>query len=125
MIQRIASNWTALGQRRVGALLLAISLNLALVPCTMALEVVEQGHDCCPPDLQLEASECCELDDASVDVRGSLFEPHDQPEPDSLSGHAIADAPDYGHYRYTAGVDPPDHPGISPPLYKLNCVYLR
>ena len=125
MIQRIASYWTALGQRRVGALLLAVSLNLAIVPCTMALEVVEQGHDCCPPELQLEAFECCGLDEASIDSRSGLFEPDDQPEPDSLSGHASAEALNNGHYRHAIGVDPPDLPGISPPLYKLNCVYLR
>ena len=125
MIQRFVSYWTALGQRRVGAFLLAVSLNLALVPCTMALEVVEQGHDCCPPELQLDASECCELDDASVDARTGLFEPDDQPEPGSLSSNAFADALNNGQYRHTIGVDPPDLPGISPPLYKLNCVYLR
>lgn len=124
MIQRFASYWTALGRRRVGALLLAVSLNLALVPCAMALEVVEQDHDCCPPELQLEASECCVLDDVSVDARSGLFEPDDQPEPDSLSGHASATALNNGHYRHTAGVDPPDLQGFSPPLYKLNCVYL-
>ena len=125
MIQRFVSSGTALGQRRVGACLLAVRLNLALVPCTMALEVVEQGHDCCPPELQLDASECCELDDASVDARTGLFEPDDQPEPGSLSSNAFADALNNGQYRHTIGVDPPDLPGISPPLYKLNCVYLR
>lgn len=125
MIRRFAKYWTALGQRRAAALLLAVSLNLAIVPCTMALEVIEQGHDCCPPELQLEASECCELDDASIDVRSGLFEPDDQPEPDSLFGPAAAEALNNAHYRHTVGVDPPDLPDNSPPLYKLNCVYLK
>jgi hypothetical protein len=125
MIQRFAGYWTALGQRRVGAFLLAVSLNLAIVPCTMALEVVEQGHDCCPPKLQLEASECCEIDDVSVDARSGLFGPDDQPEPDSASSYTAAEALNNGFERYAVGVDPPDPPGTSPPLYKLNCVYLK
>ena len=125
MIQRFAGFWTALGQRRVGAFLLAVSLNLAVVPCTMALEVVEQGHDCCPPEVQLEASECCELDDVSVDARTGILEPGDEPETDSPGGYAATDAFSNGLFRHTAGVDPPDLPDYSPPIYKLNCVYLK
>jgi len=125
MIQRFASYWTALGRRRVSALLLAVSLNLAIVPCTMALEVVEQGHDCCPPELQIESSECCEVDDVNVDARSGLLEPDDQPEPDSLAGCAFVQTQNHGHARHTVGVDPPDPPAHSPPLYKLNCVYLK
>ena len=124
MIQRFASSWTPLGRRRVSALLLAISLNLAIVPCTMALEVVERGHDCCPPELQLESSECCELDDASVDARSGLVEPDEQPEPDALPGHTIDQVLSNRPVRHTTGVDPPDPPGEYPPLYKLNCAYL-
>lgn len=125
MIQRFASIWTALGRRRVSALLLALSLNLAIVPCTMALEVVEQSHDCCPPELRLESSECCELDDASVDARSGLLELDDEPEPDALPAHTFAQAPGRRHALRTAGVDPPAPPGNSPPLYKLNCAYLN
>lgn len=125
MIQKFTSSWTALGRRRVSALLLAISLNLAIVPCTMALEVVEQGHDCCPPELQLAASECCELDDASVDARSGLLEPDDQPEPGQLPNHASSHALNHGRVHPASGVDPPDPPGNSPPLYKLNCAYLK
>jgi hypothetical protein len=124
MIQWFVSNWTALGRRRVSALLLAVSLNLAIVPCTMALEVVEQGHDCCPPELRIESSECCELDDASVDARSGLLETDDQPESVALLGHALAQTLNDWRVRYTIGVDPPDPPAHSPTLYKLNCAYL-
>ena len=55
--------------RRVAAVLLAVFLNLALVPCTMAVEVVGEGHDCCPPELRLDPSECCQIDVGSSDAR--------------------------------------------------------
>ena len=58
-------------RRGVAALLLAVCLNLALVPCTMALEVVDEGHDCCPPELKLEPAECCQLDEATLDIRST------------------------------------------------------
>lgn len=125
MIQGLAQNWTALGRRRVGVLLLAICLNLALVPCTMALEVVEQGHDCCPPEMQIEASECCEIDDASVDARSGKLEPDDSPDRDLLPSRAFLEAYPAAPARHPASVDPPDPPGNSPPLYDLYCSYLK
>jgi hypothetical protein len=124
MIQWFASRWMALGRRRVSVLLLAVSLNLALVPCTMALEVVELGHDCCPPELQIEASECCELDDASIDARSGLLEPDDQPEADALPAHTAVTTLNSEFVRYTSGVDPPDPPATTAALHKLNCAYL-
>lgn len=125
MIQRFASSWTTLGRRRVSTLLLALSLNLAIVPCTMALEVVERGHDCCPPELQLESSECCELDDVSVDVRFGTIEPLDTPDADALPTMSVSRTLGVAAYRHTVSVDPPDPPGNFLPLYDLYCVYLK
>ena len=125
MIQGFTQDWTVLGRRRVSAVLLAICLNLALVPCTMALEVVEQGHDCCPPEIQIESSECCELDDASVDARSGKLELDDSPDQDALPSLAFSEAFIAAPARHPASVDPPDPPGYSPPLYDLYCSYLK
>jgi hypothetical protein len=125
MIQGFAVNRQGRGRRGVAALLLAVCLNLALVPCTMALEVVEvvkDGHDCCPPELNLEALECCELDDVSLDTRGaSKFDADDvavvvaqPPMPAPIAARA-----------HQAIVDPPDPPDCRPDLNKLYCVFLK
>ena len=125
MIQEIAAKWTILGRRRAGALLFAICLNLALIPCTMALEIVEQGHDCCPPEIQLDSSECCELDDVSLDTRGDALKLDDSPDLDTLSAPSYSQLLSRAPTRYSAGVDPPDPPVSSRPLYDLYCVYLK
>jgi hypothetical protein len=109
-------------RRGVAALLLAVCLNLALVPCTMALEAVEEGHDCCPPELKLEPAECCQLDEATLDVRSSSkFDDDD--------GHVIVApasplVPILGQPLLTV-VDPPDPPDLNPDLNALFCVYLN
>jgi hypothetical protein len=110
--------------RRTAAILLAVCLNLALVPCTMALEVVEEGHDCCPPELRLDPSECCEVDDASVDARSGLLKLDDNGDVDDESAPAygsLAAAPMGFHFATTG---PPEPPPRSVALHKLNCVYL-
>ena len=124
MIQVFAQNWTDPGRRRVSAFLLAICLNLAVVPCTMALEVEEPGHDCCPPEIQLEAAECCELDDVSVDARSGTLKVDDSPDLEALPAPAYSESFAAVPVRYAASVDPPDPPADSPPLYELHCAYL-
>lgn len=125
MIQGFALAHTMRGPRRAAALLLAVLLNLALVPCTMALEVAEDthhGHDCCPPEIQLDPSDCCELAAASVSTRD------DQVTPDNdLDGAAASEAPRLAPAarQYAAAADPPDPPEPLRPLHKLNCVYLK
>ena len=109
--------------RGAAALLLAFILNMALVPCAMAIEVVAEEHDCCPPELRLEPADCCEVNDGSVQSRGKTFEWDEDdelsPSPDrtllvpTLSGR---DAP---------ASDPPDPPDIRPDLNALFCVYLK
>lgn len=122
MIQRIAQDLGFAASRRVLAVLLAVFLNLALVPCTMAVEVVEEGHDCCPPELKLETSECCEVDDISIDARG-IVEPEDLPDFvfAGVSSMGIGFAAEPSRY-YLA--DPPDPPGDSASLHKRLCIYL-
>jgi hypothetical protein len=126
MTQGIAKHLSFSAPRRVAALLLAICLNLALVPCAMALQVVEEEHDCCPPELKLEALECCQIDDISVDARAGSVKVDDSD--DSDQGLLSPRFPGIvtrttAYYRATAG--PPDPPNQLVPLHKLNCVYLK
>jgi hypothetical protein len=125
MIHRIAQNLAFSASRRVYAVLLAVLLNLALMPCSMALEVVEEGHDCCPPELNLELSECCVLDDVSIDKRDGLLDLWDSPDYDAIAisplEELVARVPVY----HSAATDPPDPPWQFENLQKLFCVYLN
>ncbi|MDH3619287.1 MAG: hypothetical protein OER91_00225 [Gammaproteobacteria bacterium] len=125
MIHRFAQYWALLGRRRVSALLLAVSLNLAILPCAMAFEDIEPAHDCCPSEIQLEASDCCALDDVSVDSRGGAAKLSDSPDFVALPAVSRPQALDPAFARHLTVVDPPDPPGNTPPLHKLFCVYLR
>lgn len=125
MIERFAQRWARLGRRRVSALLLMVSLNLAILPCAMALEAAEPVHDCCPPEIQLEASECCALDDVNVDARTGTLKPYDSPEFAALPAIAPRHDRDPTFAEYVPVVEPPGPPGNPPPLHKLYCVYLR
>ena len=125
MIQGFALAQREHGGRRGAALLLAVLLNLALMPCTMALEVVEDSHhahDCCPPKPQLDTSECCDLDDVNIAPRGDeLSADKDlvQVPPADLPGLVAA------AQKYAAAADPPDPPAPGRALHKLHCVYLK
>jgi hypothetical protein len=115
-------------------------LNLAITPCVMAMEP-GQG---CPhaPELAAQAaghhahhdakathdcetmqSDCCDLDAASVDGRGSKLKSSS----DDLSIVPF-DTPwllDPIKSMQKPAVPPPDPVGFSPPLHKLYCVYLN
>ena len=122
MIQVFARIREYKARRGVAALLLAVCLNLALVPCTMALEVVEEGHDCCPPELKLEPAECCQLDEATLDIRStSKFGDDDR---DAIVAPASPPARSLAQ-PLLAVVDPPDPPDLNPDLNALFCVYLN
>ena len=109
-------------RRGVAALLLAVCLNLALIPCAMAIEVAEDGHDCCPPELQLEPADCCQLDGATLDVRStSKFDDDDR---DAVLVSASPLLPSLAQ-PLLAVVDPPDPPDLNPDLNALFCVYLN
>jgi len=124
MIQRIAHYLGFSASRRAAALLLAILLNLAIAPCTMALEVIEVGHDCCPPQLNLETSECCELDDLSVDKRDGKLELWDSPDYDDMAALALRKLDCRTSVYRLSATDPPVPPGDTTARHKLLCVYL-
>lgn len=110
--------------RRVAAVLLAVFLNLALVPCTMALEVVEEGHDCCPPELRLDPSECCQIDVGSNDTRSGIIKV-DLDGAESLAAPAYVALDDLAAPRSHALPDPPVPPRPQRDLNALFCVYLK
>ena len=124
MIQAFAQSSRLRTPRRAAVALLAVFLNVAMIPCSMAIEVVEEGHDCCPPELNLDTSDCCELADASVDARTGNFE-NDKPG-NFETAPAPVDLPcgiaPIGHHVDATG--PPPDPDTSPNLNKLFCVYL-
>jgi hypothetical protein len=123
MIQGFTQSQRFDAPRRAAAVLLAVFLNVAMIPCSMAVEVIEHEHDCCPPELQLKASECCELDNVSVDARDGTLELKGDIEagPAPHFESAILPAPP----RYAAATDPPDPTLTSTDLNKLYCVYLK
>jgi hypothetical protein len=103
------------------AVLFAFWLNLALLPCAMAFETPTDGHDCCPPTVELQQIDCCELDSATADKRGGKFESYD----DLV---VVSTAFTWASLQ-TAGISdiesrPPDPADYSPPRHKLFCVYL-
>ncbi|MCG8369594.1 MAG: hypothetical protein MJA32_03650 [Proteobacteria bacterium] len=110
--------------RRTAAVLLAALLNLALLPCSMAFEAVGEGHDCCPPELRLDASDCCEVGDATVDARGAATKSDG-----GDSGEIVALAPAWPDApaapRYPATTGPPGDPPRAVARHKLHCVYLN
>jgi hypothetical protein len=124
MIQWIAKGCRFSTSRRAPALVLAALLNLALIPCAMAFEVVEQEHDCCPPELNLESPQCCELDDVNVDKRDGTLKPWDSPDFDDLATDSLGKLAAYASVRRLSVADPPDPPGHVESRHKLFCVYL-
>ena len=125
MIQVFGQSRPKSASRRASAMLLAILLNLALIPCSMAIEAVEDGHDCCPPEITLEALECCELDDASVDSRSGTHKHDFTPDLDVVLTGMPGGIPAMSPARDLASSDPPDPPSPSAALHKLHCVYLK
>jgi hypothetical protein len=122
MIRHFHRSRTTAGSRRWLVLLSALWLNLAILPCAMALETAsEPGHDCCPPVLELAAAaDCCELD--SVNVENREFEPSK----DSVA--MCSTMPVSRKAVFTslqAQPPPPDPDSPAPPLHLLNCVFLK
>jgi hypothetical protein len=123
MIRVFASIRQFAATRGAAALLLAFALNVALVPCAMAIEVVADEHDCCPPELRLEPADCCEFNDGSVQSRGTTFEFDESDELSPGLGHALLVPALSG--RNAPVADPPDPPDTRPDLNALFCVYLK
>jgi len=107
--------------RKGRALLLAFWLNLALLPCAMAIETAQDGHDCCPPTVELQQIDCCELDSATADKRGGKFENYD----DLFVVSTVVPWPSLNKADVSENeIRPPDPVDYSPPLHKIFCVYL-
>jgi hypothetical protein len=120
MFQQFTQRRRGAVPRKGAAIVLALLLNLAILPCAMALETPDTEHDCCPPTLELQQLECCEFDDVSVDHRDSK-----KPNPVVLS---VSDEQPLQPAIRTVlrrVPIPPDCSGSSPPIYVLNCVYLK
>jgi len=120
MIQRRIQNGVYSVPRKVVAAMLVLWLNLALLPCAIALEVAEVGHECCPQSVELQQLDCCELDDVTHDHRDSV----------DLGGAIAGSAecksplpPIQAMLRHVP--QPPNPGGSSPPIHVLNCVYLK
>ena len=107
--------------RRGITLLLAFWLNLALLPCAIAIEVSAEEHDCCPQTIEMQQADCCELDAVLSDTRGDNYDNlDDQFVASSDPAWPSLQAVDCSKHE----IRPPD-PGVhSPPLHKLFCVYL-
>ena len=129
-------------------LFVAVWLNLALAPCTMAMEAAGDqpgDHDCphCPPadthghhdghaGMQPEApcaedlSDCGLDEDFSHDARKGQAQPKDNPV-DLPAFVADSDAP-LGTTRSVRQRAPPPRPAwqwpAGPPIHLLNCVFL-
>lgn len=117
------------GQRRDGrvtqkgvVLLLTFWLNLVLLPCAMAVEMPETGHDCCPPTIEMQQIDCCELDAATADKRAGKFEVED--DFGVISSSAIWPSLPSANLSLKK-TPPPDPENSSAPLHKLFCVYLN
>ena len=133
----------------VYGMLLALCLNLALLPCAMALGVDDQacphspiaeqgamdghhGHSAghasedtgeSHPDCMSTGSSCCDLAVASADSRWAQVKESSDDEPWLVSITASPPQP-VTSYAVVAAVDPPDPPGTSVPRHVLFCVYL-
>jgi len=100
--------------------MLAIWLNLAFLPCAMALEAPDLLHDCCPSTIELQTLDCCELDDFTVDKRDG-GDGHDSA-PSAVECRVFSPAV---RSDIRLAVPPPDPDSTSPPLHVLNCIYLK
>ena len=125
MIQRTAQNFAFSAPRRVYAVLLAVFLNLAILPCAMAIEEIEERHDCCPSELNLQPTECCDIDALSLLPRGDRLNLDDPTDVVVFASGAGPESIDLALVRHFASVDPPDPPPDAQPRHKLFCVYLK
>ena len=130
--------------RNVWGLLAVLWLNMAVLPCAMAFE--SEHDDCahCPPALEDEMaahhghhkehanesgatmqSECCELEDASIDIRGSNLKIKPFSEVAFISEPVIAVVPKRSTGLLKWASDPPEIIASSPTPHVLFCVYLK
>lgn len=129
--------------RSVLGLIAVLWLNMAVLPCAMALEGGGDCPHCPPPAVEHEMaahhghgannatpacatmqSECGDLDKVSIDARSGKLDVKPTPELVIISAPVITQLPSLtpGHINDVS--DPPDISGSSPPLHVLYCVYL-
>jgi hypothetical protein len=121
MIQQFGQRFYGRLTRKGVAVLLTFWLNLALLPCALAIDAPEKEHDCCPPTIELLQSDCCELEAVAPEKRGGKLETSDD-----LPIYATIDFWPSLHTTKALlhEASPPDPVNYSPPLHKLFCVYL-
>ena len=120
------------------ALLSAVLLNLAMIPCGMALE---GGRSCpgCPTEHHAEShgghsahqehrtpatqADCCELDTFNVEDRGPQAEKDGAEKTPPILFAALTEAA-AGGFALLSATGPPDPDPSPPPLHILNCVFL-
>jgi hypothetical protein len=132
---------TSRGLRALG-LFAAVWLNLALSPCVMAYQAVDQ-HDCpdCPTSAMIghhgmqdgkadqapcadDLADCMIDDEISHDGRAGQLKIDDAPDTGLVF---YAGEPDSLDFRICPGALPryaASRPGAPPPIYLINCVFL-
>jgi len=129
-------------RRNVLGLLAMVWLNIIILPCAMAF----QGGQLCPhcppadehemaahhghgemqsqPPGTMAQSECCDQQAASVDSRSAKLQAKPASDLVFVTVTAIPALPARARAQRHCAADPPDTPGVSPPLHVLFCVYL-
>ena len=125
MFRMIAQHSRYTAQRRSAAVLLALILNVTLLPCAMAVEAAQEAHDCCPSEIQLDASECCVADDATLDARGARPWLDDDSGAEVPVAPAFTGAPALRIVLTAAATGPPDPLVRKVAAHKLNCAYIE
>ena len=133
---------SASATRRLLGVLIALWINMVVQPCAMAAEA---EHDCphCPPAhheqmaghhghgaekharpcAALEA-QCGDIGDISVESRGSA-QPDDLDQPDALAARIIPEHAAVDRLVASRATGPPLLLSGTPPIYILNCAYLK
>jgi len=121
MIQQFGQGSGGRVTRKGIAVLLVFWLNLVLLPCAMAINAPETEHDCCPPSIEFQPADCCDLDAATSVKRGGKFESQD----DLVVISTVVNWPSLRTVKISRHEARPPDPDYSfPPLHKLFCVYL-
>ncbi len=87
----------------------------------MALEMPVDGHDCCPPEIELQQKDCCVPDEASANTRDG-----DVADADLADFVPSTVLPLQDISTVLRRVHPPPDPIVAgPSLQVLHCVYLK
>ena len=101
--------------------MLAFWLNLALLPCALAVQEADDFHECCPPTIELQQLNCCEIDPVAIDHR--YENSADEVVAAVTTGYQAVWPSRWTSYRRS--VPPPDPDVASQPIHVINCVYLK